>query len=149
MRHPTELIARLHEYCDCHAPRRVLCDTLDMIGKLTAERDAALADCQQWRIDYTELQLDHKAERDAVLARVRELSRQIGTEAIARMAAVHGEVQERALRAAVDAYDTARLAVHGQSSDIGGMSDVNKRAIAPMIQAAIAAYEAAMKGGTT
>ena len=46
---------------------------------------------------------------------------------------------------AVDAYDAARLAFHGESPDIDGMSETNKRFIAPMIQAAIDAYLSASR----
>jgi hypothetical protein len=41
---------------------------------------------------------------------------------------------------AVDVYDTARLGHHGQTPSAGGMSEANKQSIAPMIQAAIDAY---------
>lgn len=45
-----------------------------------------------------------------------------------------------ALEAAVDAYDAARCKTHGQDVAKHGMSDTNKRTIAPMIGAAIAAF---------
>ena len=53
------------------------------------------------------------------------------------------QAAREAIMLAVDAYDAARLAHHGQSIALGGMSETNKRSIAPMIQAAIDAYFAA------
>jgi hypothetical protein len=43
------------------------------------------------------------------------------------------------IRKAVDAYDEARCRINGESIEVGGMSETNKREIAPMIEAAIRA----------
>jgi hypothetical protein len=43
------------------------------------------------------------------------------------------------IRKAVDAYDAERCRTHGHSVKDGGMSEMNKRSIAPMIAAAIRA----------
>lgn len=56
------------------------------------------------------------------------------------------EAAARALRAAVDAYDRARVFAHGHGDDMArhGMSERNKASIAPMILAAVEAYAAAL-----
>ncbi len=41
------------------------------------------------------------------------------------------------LRKAVDAYEAKYCEMHGQTIKDGGMSEENKRSIAPMIEAAI------------
>ncbi len=43
------------------------------------------------------------------------------------------------IRKAVDAYDAERCRTHGISAEHWGMSETNKRSIAPMIAAAIRA----------
>jgi len=49
------------------------------------------------------------------------------------------ELSDDQVRRAVDAYDAARCAHHGQPVERAGMSDQNKKSIAPLIRAAIEA----------
>jgi hypothetical protein len=49
-----------------------------------------------------------------------------------------------ALREAVEGYDAARMAAHGQSGERHSMSDRNKETITPMIAAAVAAFHRRM-----
>src|SRR5689334_7646113 len=53
------------------------------------------------------------------------------------------------IRKAVDAYDAERCRAHGWSVDVAGMSEPNKRAIAPLIAAAIRAALEEIDNATT
>ena len=98
------------------------------IERLTAERDAAMADCDHWRKDYTELQRLHLAtdellrartmERDAALAREAEAFR-AGAEAMRRKAAWLLEPQNDKSDWTPYAHDCHRLAEAIRALPIG------------------------------